>query len=434
MIIGQSEAIGGKALTVAKMSEPSGDAISFADILGFQAAQMTAPSNTKASLDLSATTAQPGQSTEQTPVTDVRTQLVSGRGVGLSVLNMKADGKVPTGEATVDGDCAATANAGPDAKVSSDTAKGVDAQTADAAKWTGQAPDLAGQPVSAEAVQNAFLGAPLGAPQTVVSEAGKTAKPSISGVTPAGQQKSSSGAVLTGAVGTDTGGAKPAVTSNGQSGAGANAANLTQQAPSSAGQDLILQALGENAASDNPESLESIDADTFAMHLNRAEGRGETGATQQAARASNAPQMAAMVARIGEQILERFSGKTSTFEIRLDPPELGKVDVRVEVGADGKVMAVIAARDPTVVDALMRGAKTLENALMQAGLSLSEGGVQVQLDQRNASAFARDNDNNPDGKNAAPGLSDDLLAEAGTDASIVPVFESWSRRRLDLTA
>lgn len=155
----------------------------------------------------------------------------------------------------------------------------------------------------------------------------------------------------------------------------------------------------------------------------------------QASRSLSGSHMAALVSRVSEQFIERFNGKSSSFEIRLDPPELGKVDVRVEVGADGKVMAVIAARDPAVVEALMRGAKTLENALTQAGLNLAEGGVQVELDQKHGSGFSGAfGDEFAETKSGLPGPESDPLAEAGDDTTVIPIIESWSRHRLDVTA
>lgn len=177
------------------------------------------------------------------------------------------------------------------------------------------------------------------------------------------------------------------------------------------------------------------DADMAISQTVRADARSVEAAAQQAVRGSNAPQMAALVSRIGEQFLERFNGKSSSFEIRLDPPELGKVDIRVEVGADGKVMAVLAARDPSVVDALMRGARTLENVLTQAGLSLDEGGIQVELDQQGTSSFAETySDEFADEFAGSNAYSGEDLAEAGDDTPITPVIETWSRQRLNLTA
>lgn len=197
-----------------------------------------------------------------------------------------------------------------------------------------------------------------------------------------------------------------------------------QTEPALPGQDL-------DVSPDGPDlSAEPDVGATLKPDLKSAEQ-----ALTQQTRSLSHTHMAAVVSRVSEQFLERFNGKTSTFEIRLDPPELGKVDIRVEVGADGKVMAVIAARDPAVAEALMRGAKTLENALTQAGLNLSDGGIQVQLDQKQGSGFAGTRGDEFAGSKPGSLVPDaDPLAEAGDDTTLVPLIESWSRRRLDVTA
>ena len=183
------------------------------------------------------------------------------------------------------------------------------------------------------------------------------------------------------------------------------------------------------------EAVPDAETDATAPQSLRADAKAVEAAAQNAVRNSATPQMAGLVSRVGEQFLQRFNGKTSSFEIRLDPPELGKVDIRVEVGADGKVMAVIAARDPSVVDALLRGAKTLENALTEAGLSLDEGGIQVELDQKNSSSFADAYSNEfADEYPGANGPAGENLAEAGPESPSNTVIQSWSRHRLDLTA
>lgn len=207
--------------------------------------------------------------------------------------------------------------------------------------------------------------------------------------------------------------------------------------------------IGQNPGqADLPANLQTADGGEFADLLpendldsvqqpnsQRVDARTVEAAAQNALKGGTAPHMAAMVSRVGEHFLERFNGRNSSFEIRLDPAELGKVSVRVEIGADGKVMAVLAARDPAVVDALMRGAKTLENALTQAGINLSEEGVTVQLDQRDSSG-------SPGAKSdefaqqLSPGIfaEDDAHNAAGESVPVNPVIERWSRHRLNLTA
>jgi flagellar hook-length control protein FliK len=78
-------------------------------------------------------------------------------------------------------------------------------------------------------------------------------------------------------------------------------------------------------------------------------------------------------------MIERMDGRAQRFEIRLDPAELGRVDIRIEVGADHKVHAVLAAHDSAALSDLMRGQRTLERALQDAGIDLADGGLQFEM-------------------------------------------------------
>ncbi len=157
---------------------------------------------------------------------------------------------------------------------------------------------------------------------------------------------------------------------------------------------------------------------------------------QRSEAAQTAPRIASVssphfAGQIAGQIIERFDGRSTRFEIRLDPPELGKVNIRVEVSADGKVTAVLAARDGAVVDALMRGAKTLENALMQAGLDLSEGGVRVQQEGTRSGHHAH-RDGSDDAPRAGHRGLEPEATETGSALATPP--ERWTQRRLNLVA
>ena len=89
-----------------------------------------------------------------------------------------------------------------------------------------------------------------------------------------------------------------------------------------------------------------------------------------------APQAAVQVY---SRFVERFDGRAQRFEVRLDPAELGRVDVRIEIGADKKVHAVLAAHDSAALTDLMRGQRALERALADAGIDLKDGGLKFEL-------------------------------------------------------
>jgi flagellar hook-length control protein FliK len=66
------------------------------------------------------------------------------------------------------------------------------------------------------------------------------------------------------------------------------------------------------------------------------------------------------------------------FEIRLDPPELGRVEVRIEIDGDAVKAQLVVDRVETLA-LLQRDAKTLERAFEQAGLKTSENGIDLAL-------------------------------------------------------
>ena len=72
------------------------------------------------------------------------------------------------------------------------------------------------------------------------------------------------------------------------------------------------------------------------------------------------------------------SGK-SRFEIRLDPAELGRIDVRIDVDRNGQVTSHLTVERPETLSMLRQDANQLQRALDNAGLSTGSGGLQFSL-------------------------------------------------------
>jgi len=72
------------------------------------------------------------------------------------------------------------------------------------------------------------------------------------------------------------------------------------------------------------------------------------------------------------------SGK-STFEIRLDPAELGRIDVRINVDSAGQVTSHLTVEKPETLSLLQQDAPQLQQALDDAGLKTGSGGLQFSL-------------------------------------------------------
>jgi len=69
----------------------------------------------------------------------------------------------------------------------------------------------------------------------------------------------------------------------------------------------------------------------------------------------------------------------SRVTIRLNPEELGKVDVRLQLGRDGLVRATVSVEKPETLDMLQRDARALEKALQDAGLRTDRNSLEFNL-------------------------------------------------------
>lgn len=72
------------------------------------------------------------------------------------------------------------------------------------------------------------------------------------------------------------------------------------------------------------------------------------------------------------------AGKTS-FDIRLDPGELGRIDVRIEMDKHGNVTSHLTVEKPETLTMLRQDAPQLQRALEQAGFKANDSGLQFSL-------------------------------------------------------
>lgn len=90
-------------------------------------------------------------------------------------------------------------------------------------------------------------------------------------------------------------------------------------------------------------------------------------------------------------IARRLDSGASAFEIRLDPPELGRVEARFVIGEDGKAALALKFDNPSAHDLFARDEAALRLALAEAGVDLGGGDLSFTLESRNAdtpTAFA----------------------------------------------
>jgi len=119
------------------------------------------------------------------------------------------------------------------------------------------------------------------------------------------------------------------------------------------------------------------------------------GPTQAAAAPADARAAAAVAARgspetvahLAAQIVRRLEGRSTRFEIELHPNDLGAVDVRLEIGSDGRIAAQLAFDNPAAATDLRARADELRRMLEQAGFNVAEDAL--SFSEREAGGFER---------------------------------------------
>ncbi|WP_293900354.1 flagellar hook-length control protein FliK [Phenylobacterium sp.] len=79
------------------------------------------------------------------------------------------------------------------------------------------------------------------------------------------------------------------------------------------------------------------------------------------------------VATLAAEMVRKLEAKSTRFDLQLDPAGLGKVDVRIEIGATGRMTAAMTFDNPQAAADLKARAAELHRALEQAGFDLTGG-------------------------------------------------------------
>jgi flagellar hook-length control protein FliK len=85
------------------------------------------------------------------------------------------------------------------------------------------------------------------------------------------------------------------------------------------------------------------------------------------------------VPALAVEIVAKSQSGAKQFDIRLDPPELGRVEVRLSIDATGKASAHLSADQQQTLDLLQKDAPALTRALREAGLDVSQDGLNFSL-------------------------------------------------------
>lgn len=164
----------------------------------------------------------------------------------------------------------------------------------------------------------------------------------------------------------------------------------------------------------------NLDADTLSVDAvaETASKPSDTGPARavNSANTSAGPRIdAAAVTALAVKLAQKSAAGDTRFTVRLDPPELGRVDVRLDVGADGQTQARLIVERPEALSELARHARALERAMAEAGAPLGEGGLSLEL-QAGAHDAQTDDDAGPGDDDTGGQTAPDATPRAPLDA------------------
>lgn len=96
-------------------------------------------------------------------------------------------------------------------------------------------------------------------------------------------------------------------------------------------------------------------------------------------RGSNAPQHPGAVDQVTVQLQRGIKEGNDRIALQLRPEELGRIDILLEFGADGRVAATVQADRAQTLELLQRDSRNLERALQDAGLKADAGSLSFNL-------------------------------------------------------
>lgn len=192
--------------------------------------------------------------------------------------------------------------------------------------------------------------------------------------------------------GQDAGSKQPSLADNGNDAKGPETSGRPQHRP---GDDVAAFRPADAAqaakASDTSavarsgaETPQPLGPATHPLSPTGTAGIAGTTSAASAAHAPAAPHAPVPLAGLAVEIASQALAGKHRFEIRLDPPELGRIDVRLDVDQDGRVTSRMVVERAETLDLLRRDAVQLERALQQAGLKTADHSLEFSLRQQDS--------------------------------------------------
>ncbi|MEO3433804.1 flagellar hook-length control protein FliK [Inquilinus sp. CAU 1745] len=299
----------------------------------------------------------------------------------------------------------------------------VDSGAGQKTQATPEAPTLSGQPAKPAAEIAGAAQAAGGNSQIATALAATAAAPSLKADMPAAtaRPQQTSATAATAAAG---GGEQPAAgfdasklagAGQGQQKDGQNAGGQGAQGGVAAAAKAALGGVGKVSGDAAPDFRMTADkpADSALPQIPGAATQGNgppalLSTTALTVVSRTPPVHLPVTEQIGIRLQKAVSEGVDRISMSLKPAELGRVDIQMEVGFDGRVQAVISADRPDTLALLQRDARGLEQALQNAGLQADGDSLSFNLRDGGNSSRDGGSQSGGNGRSAAADSTADM--------------------------
>ncbi|WP_350335118.1 flagellar hook-length control protein FliK [Coralliovum pocilloporae] len=198
-----------------------------------------------------------------------------------------------------------------------------------------------------------------------------------------------------------------------------------------------LTSQGTNTQSAAPSALSALDSflpgDQAAAEAQQAQTKLDAATASARVADTNRPaQLPETVAnQLTTQIQRQILDGSSKFNIKLNPVELGRVDVTLRFDRDGNVMAHLFVERSETLDMMLRDSRALERSLAEAGVNVKQDGLSFSLSDGNDTASAFGDNTDQQGGNDGQASSDDT--QSLTDQTAARAARPASSSLLDIS-
>lgn len=200
---------------------------------------------------------------------------------------------------------------------------------------------------------------------------------------------------------------------------------------------LAAQAEASTAIDDAAPEQRGV---TGLASVGAAQAADKSAGAQSAQSAARTPrtlvQQQQVMEQVSVQIDKQVKDGVDTVKIQLKPVELGKIEIKLDVAADGRVTATVTADKPETLAMLQKDAKGLEKALEDAGLKPDSSATSFSLkggEQQQNAEGGNTNTRSRRGRSGRRSTGEDLTGASGVAAQAARARSLGGRSGVDIS-